>query len=128
MKKLLALLPVFALASCATSPLSPPAQAGTVDHVVLMWLKRPGNLEDKLALAKAARELRAIPGTVIFDHGTALKSDRPVVDDSFDFALISRFQSSEALHAYETHPLHVQKVNEVIKPLSKKILVYDVTH
>lgn len=127
MKKLLALLPALALVSCATTSLAPSARPGTVDHVVLFWLKRPGNAEDKAAFAAAAEELRVIPGMHFFDHGNALKSERPVVDDSFDFALVSRFESAAALHAYETHPLHVKKVNEVLKPLSKKVVAYDVT-
>ncbi|BCU76144.1 Dabb family protein [Luteolibacter sp. LG18] len=127
MKALLALVPVLALASCATSPLAPPAAPGTVDHVVLIWLKKPGNAADKQAISATADELRAIPGMKFYDKGTALQSDRPVVDDSFDFALVSRFESAAALQAYETHPLHQKKVAEVLKPLSKKIVVYDVT-
>ncbi|OYV05741.1 MAG: hypothetical protein CFE26_09995 [Verrucomicrobiales bacterium VVV1] len=65
-------LSILALASCAT--IAPPAPKGTVDHVVVLWLKRPGN-----ALA------------------------------------------------YETNPVHVKKVETVLKPLAGKILVYDVT-
>lgn len=127
MKLLIAFASALFLASCATSAIAPPASKGSVDHVVLIWLKRPGNAQDKQALAAAAEELRAIPGIKSLNHGPALPSDRPVVDDSFDTGLVIHFDSAAALNAYETHPLHVKKVTEVLKPLSRKIVVYDVT-
>ena len=125
MKLLLTLATSLSLASCAT--IAPPAAKGTVDHVVLIWLKRPGNASDRQAVLSASRDLRVIPGIKFLDAGTALASDRPVVDDSFDIGLTMRFDSAKSLQAYETSPLHVKKVTEVLKPLSKRILVYDIT-
>ena len=81
----------------------------------------------KLLLTLAAfTDLRAIPGIKFLDAGTPLASDRPVVDDSFDVGLTVRFDSAQSLHAYEIDPGHVKKVNEVLKPLTKKIVVYDI--
>lgn len=125
MKLLLAFASALFLASCATSTIAPPAAKGSVDHVVLFWLKRPGNAEDRKALAAAAEELRVIPGIKSLNVGTVLKSDRPVVDDSFDTALVVHFDSAASLNAYEVNPLHVKKINEVLKPLTRKIVVYD---
>ncbi|MEO5915442.1 MAG: Dabb family protein [Luteolibacter sp.] len=124
MKSLLALTASLSLVSCAT--IAPPAAHGTVDHVVLMWQKRPGNAADREKLLAACSELRVIPGIKFLDSGTALASERPVVDDSFDVGLTLRFDSATSLHAYETDPRHVKKVNEVLKPLTKKIVVYDI--
>jgi len=119
-------LSILALASCAT--IAPPASSGTVDHFVLLWQKRPGNLEDRKDLAAAADSLRVIPGIRALDYGPALQSDRPVVDDSFDIGMLVRFDSAASLHAYETDPRHVEKVTKVLKLLTKKIVVYDVIH
>lgn len=124
MKTILTLTATLFLASCAT--IAPPAAPGTVDHIVLIWLKRPGNAADRQAILAASKELRVIPGIKFLDSGTALPSKRPVVDDSFDVGLTMRFDSAESLSAYEKNPLHVKKVTEVLKPLSKKILVYDI--
>lgn len=126
MKLLLVLAASLALCSCAT--IAPPAKRGTVDHVVLMWLKRPGNSADRTQLLSTCNELRVISGIQILDAGTALASDRPVVDDSFDVGLTVRFDSAKSLHAYETDPRHVKKVTEVLKPLTRKLLVYDIVH
>ncbi len=125
MKFLLALATSLAFVSCAT--IAPPASRCTVDHVVLIWLKRPGNAMDRQALIAISEDLRAIAGIQFLDAGTALGSDRPVVDDSFDIGFTMRFDSIQALRAYETNPLHVKKVTEVLRPLSRKILVYDIT-
>ena len=125
MKLLLTLVATLSLVSCAT--IAPPAPRGSVDHVVFVWLKRPGNAADRQAILSAADDLRVIPGLKFLDAGTALASDRPVVDDSFDIGLTMRFDSAKSLQAYETDPRHVKKVTDVLKPLSKKILVYDIT-
>ncbi len=126
MKSILAAALCLALASCATSSIAPPAKKGTVDHVVLMWQKRPGNTADRAKLSAACDELRALDGIQFLDHGTALPSERPVVDDSFDLGMVVRFDSAKSLHTYETDPRHVKKVNEVLKPLTKRIQVYDI--
>ena len=124
MKPILTLAASLTLISCAT--LAPPAAHGTVDHIVLIWQKRPGNAADRQALLAACADLRAIPGIKFLDAGTALASDRPIVDDSFDVGLTMRFDSVKSLRAYETDPRHLKKVNEVLKPQSKRIVVYDI--
>ena len=124
MKALLASFAGLALVSCAS--IAPTSKSGSVDHVVLIWLKRPDNAADRQALRQAAEDLKAISQVKSISHGTALASERPIVDDSFDVGFVMRFDSPADLHAYETHPLHIAKVDSVLKPLTKKIVVYDV--
>ena len=124
MKTLAAALTALGLASCAS--IAPPAKTGTVDHVVLVWLKRPGNAEDKQTLVELGNELRSIPGISFLDSGTALPSERPIVDDSFDIGYVMRFDSSAALASYAVHPKHVEAKDELLR-LSRKIVVYDIT-
>ena len=125
MKKYLALSIAALLSSCAT--IAPPAKSGTVDHVVMFWQKNSGNKEDRKKITDAIDRLRVIEGVTSLDYGTAVASDRPVVDDSFDIALFVRFTDVNALHAYEKDPRHLKEVNEVLLPLTKKIQVYDFT-
>lgn len=113
------------LASCAT--VRPPPASGAVDHVVFVWLKRPGHAEDRAALIEASQALRDIPGLRALDVGTALPSPRPVVDDSFDLGFVMRFDSAAALKAYETHPRHLA-ARDRLMALSRSVLVYDITH
>lgn len=125
MKKYLVLAFAALLSSCAT--IAPPAKSGTVDHVVMFWQKNPGNQQDRKKITDAIERLRVIEGIQLLDYGTAVASDRPVVDDSFDIALLVRFDDVKALHAYEADPRHMKEVNEVLLPLTKKVQVYDFT-
>jgi hypothetical protein len=125
MKSLIALVLAGLLSSCAT--IAPPAPSGSVDHVVMFWQKNPGNAADRKKITAAMDRLRVIEGITALDYGTAVPSNRPVVDDSFDVALLVRFKDAKALHAYETDPRHTKEVKEVLLPLTKKIQVYDFT-
>ena len=125
MKKFISLLFAALLSSCAT--IAPPAKSGTVDHVVMFWQKNPGNQADRQKIMAAMDRLRVIEGITALDYGSAVASERPVVDDSFDIALLVRFTNADALHAYEKDPRHTKEVKEVLLPLTKKIQVYDFT-
>ncbi|MCB9876120.1 MAG: Dabb family protein [Planctomycetes bacterium] len=114
------------LAGCQAGPTSF-GTAPQVEHVVLIWLKQPGNELVKAEMAATSRTLPAqIPGIVAMSIGGPLPSDRDVVDDSFDLALVMRFENAEALHTYETHPVHVDAVKTVLAPNAARIVVYDV--
>ncbi|MFY7816781.1 MAG: Dabb family protein [Akkermansiaceae bacterium] len=125
MKTFLALAVTALFSSCAT--IAPPAPKGSVDHVVMFWQKKPGDLQDRQKITDAMDRLRVIEGITFLDYGTAVASDRPVVDDSFDIALLVRFKNVDALHAYESDARHTKEVKEVLLPLTKKIQVYDFT-
>jgi hypothetical protein len=130
MKKTIALFAIAAsglLTSCAQLGCQAPSKAGNVEHVVLVWLNEPGNARHKEQMIAAARTFpKEIPGILSMSIGGALRSDREVVDDSFDLALVMRFKDKEALDAYEKHPVHVKAVKEVLAPNASKLKVYDV--
>jgi hypothetical protein len=98
-----------------------------VEHVVLVWLKKPGNAADRAAVIAAAKQFQAeIPEIQRLSVGTAVPSDRPVVDDSFDIGLVMRFADAAAMGRYEKSAVHQKAVAEILKPRAKKLLVYDV--
>jgi len=112
--------------SLAESVRNPRSHAGGITHVVLLWLKTPG---DRAAIEKiiaTSRQFTSIPGVMNVRVGRPLASTRPVVDATFDVGLTMSFRDEAALHAYETHPQHVKAVTEVLRPLAGKILVYDI--
>ena len=122
------LLALSLLASCTSCPLGHEVTSkGKVEHVVLVWLKKPGNAADRAAVVAAAKKFqREIPEIQHLSVGTPLASERPVVDDSFDVGLVMRFANAADLSTYEKHPVHVKAVKEVLQPIAKKLLVYDV--
>lgn len=103
----------------------PDRSDGKVKHIVLVWLKDPGNVQDRRRLIETSHSFRKIPGVLDVSAGTPLESERPVVDDSFDVAVIITFQSTEAMQNYETHPIHIKAVEEVLRPVTDRMVVYD---
>jgi hypothetical protein len=67
-----------------------------------------------------------IPGIVSFTYGESLASTRPVVDSSYDLAILMRFRDARALAYYESHPWHKKAVSDVLKPLTAKVVIYDI--
>lgn len=118
----------LALSSCTTCPFGCQTTAkGEVEHVVLVWLKRPGNAADRATLVATAKKFQAeIKQIQHLSVGPAVPSDRDIVDDSFDVGFIMRFGDKEAMTAYEKHPVHVNAVKQTLMPLAKKVLVYDI--
>jgi hypothetical protein len=133
MKKAKALLQILAafclvqLSSCAQFGYQKAPQGGQVEHIVLLWLKQPGNADQRDKVIAAGKTLRDIPGVLSVTAGQPLASDRPIVDDSFDVGFVIRFASKAAGESYQTHPLHMKAVAEVLKPLAGKLLIYDYT-
>lgn len=118
----------FLLSACSTCPIGQKTTAkGKIEHIVLVWLKRPGNAADRATLLACARKFQA--EIKLIEHlstGTAVPSERPIVDDSFDIGFIMRFASKADMTTYEKHPVHVQTVKDTLLPLAKKVQVYDI--
>jgi len=118
----------LALSSCTTCPFGCQTTAkGKVEHVVLVWLKRPGNAADRATVIATAKKFQAeISQIQHLSVGPAVPSERPIVDDSFDVGFVMRFASKADMDAYEKHPVHQNTVKETLLPLAKKVQVYDI--
>lgn len=129
------LLPVSVLllvSGCQTTAKQPAHAAAavnekaTVVHVVLFWLKTPGDDAAVRRIIETSQTFRAIPGVVDLAVGRPIPSTRPVVDSSFDVGLMITFTDEAALNAYETHPIHASAVANTLRPLAAKVQVYDI--
>lgn len=100
-------------------------QQAPVSHVVVCWLKEPGNAAARQELIDGSRSLAKIPGIVSVSAGQPIPSTRPVVDSSFDVAIVMKFKDEKSLTAYEKHPVHLQAVERTLKPLVAKYVIYD---
>ncbi len=108
--------------------ISPPAQPGSVPspitHVVVFWADEPRETNTARILEGAAT-LARIPGVMEYRHGKAVPSPRGAVDDSFAVAISMTFADGAAMDAYRTHPIHVEFVENVMKPLATRFVAYD---
>ena len=96
-----------------------------VIHTVFLWLKQPGDVQHRQQLMLATNRLRAIPGVLDIHFGEKIESDRDIVDDSFDIGITMYFSSTQAMNEYLVHPLHHAVVEQEIRPLVDRIVVYD---
>lgn len=98
---------------------------GSVTHVVMVWLKDPGNKAMRNQFIKESRTLNDLPGIIHRHVGEVLPSDRKIVDDTFDVAITATLKSEQALQAYLKHPKHKQIVEKKLKPLINRAIAYD---
>lgn len=94
-------------------------------HVVIFWSDPANSKATDELLAGMNKYLRPIPGVLQFHAGRMVPSHRPVVEQSYQVALNLVFAGKQAQDDYQAHPLHVEFVEKVLKPLVKKVTVYD---
>lgn len=112
------------LSGCATAPKS--AASGKIYHVGLVWLKEPGNAEQRQRIVAAAHSFaREIPEVQCLSVGQTLPSQSSYVDDSFDVCVVMQFADKAAMERYNQHPMHQKAAREAFLPLSQKIVFYD---
>ena len=94
-------------------------------HVVIFWTDPVKSQAVDELLAGARKFLAAIPGIVSFHVGRMAPSHRAVVDQSYQVALNVQFTDKKAQDDYQIHPLHLEFVEQVFRPLCRKVVVYD---
>jgi hypothetical protein len=119
-----ALIALFLLAMTGCASLRP-SSGSEIDHVVVIWLKDHGNAQQQQQMIDRSKRFTQIPGVLSVSVGTCLPSTRPVVDTSYDVAVVMRFANEQALHQYDQHPIHKKAVQELLAPLAAKIVIYD---
>ena len=103
------------------------AEMGKLYHIGLVWLKEPGNAEQRRKVIEAAHAFaKEIPEVESLSVGQALPQARSAyVDASFDVCFVMKLKDKAAMDRYGAHPVHQKAAQEVFLPLSQKILFYD---
>jgi hypothetical protein len=101
--------------------------AAHVMHIVVCWLKNPGDTAARKQLIDESKAFASIPGVVSVSTGPVMPSTRPAVDSSFDVAVVMKFKDQASLEAYGKHPQHLAAIERTLKPLVTKHIVYDYT-
>ncbi len=94
-------------------------------HIVIFWTDPARPEAADAVIAGADKYLKNIPGVLSFHVGKMAPSHRPVVDQSYQAALNLSFPNKAAEHAYQSHPQHLEFVEQCVKPFVKKVVVYD---
>ena len=94
-------------------------------HVVLCWLKEPGDEMHRKQIIEMTKTFQKIPGVIEAQAGEVVLSDRDIVDDSYDVGILIVTKNENELQKYLDHPIHQKAKKDVLVPLADKILVYD---
>ncbi|MCF7971963.1 MAG: Dabb family protein [Methylococcaceae bacterium] len=96
-----------------------------VSHVIVVWLKEPGNAQMREKFIQASRALEQLPGVLSRHVSAVIPSERPKVDDTFDVAVTVTFENAEALKHYMQSPKHKKMLDEQLKPIVNRVVVYN---
>lgn len=75
-------------------------------HSVYFWLKRDLSSEQIAAFEKDLNALREVETVKQAYIGNPGPTDRPIIDRTYDYALILVFENKADHDTYQTHPIH----------------------
>jgi hypothetical protein len=101
------------------------AAESRIAHVVVIWLKRPGNVHDEHALVRASKEFEHIPGVLQVQAGPGMAVTRPAIEQTFDLGVVMIFKNRKALERFAHDERHVLAIQRLLKPLAARYLVYN---
>lgn len=119
-----ALLAILLLSSSCAALRQPKPIQGDFAHIVLFWM------EGQTELGKAAfrQDMEAFIRSSAYAKrmhiGTPAGTDRPVVDNSYDFCLIVTFDNQAGHDSYQKEPAHLAFI-EKTKGMWSRIQIFD---
>ncbi|HEY9117224.1 MAG TPA: Dabb family protein [Roseivirga sp.] len=126
MKKFVLLLSLVVFYACESSPQQLPAEDPLV-HTAYFWFKEGVTDEQIEAFHKRSEELTKIPEVMALYTGKPADTNRPIVERSYDFAVVVHLKDLAAHDAYQQHPIH-QKLLTDYSPLWERVMVTDIEH
>ncbi|MCM8535725.1 MAG: Dabb family protein [Lentisphaeraceae bacterium] len=93
-------------------------------HTVFFWLEKDLTEAQREAFKQGATTLTEIQPNVAAYLGVPAKTDRPVIDRTYDYSLTAIFESKEDQDLYQDHPVHLKFIENHAKDWAK-VQVYD---
>lgn len=93
-------------------------------HAVYFYLKNSDSEADRNALYAGLKTLATIPDISTSFVGPPAETRRPVIDSSYDLAMVSVFADKAAHDVYQEHPTHLQFVADCAH-LWERVQIYD---
>jgi hypothetical protein len=93
-------------------------------HHVYFWMKPEATKEEKDKLFKGIESISKIETVKVSHVGVPADTDRPVIDKSYAFSLLTVFDDKKGHDIYQEHPVHLKFIEEC-KHLWTKVQVYD---
>jgi Stress responsive A/B Barrel Domain len=93
-------------------------------HVVNFWLKKGLNQDDIALFEAGVKSLGTIETVTQFNVGKPAGTDRPVIDRSYDYCLLTAFNDEAGHDFYQIAPIHLEFIQNCAH-LWDKVLIYD---
>ncbi len=93
-------------------------------HHVFFWMSPDATDADRAQLKQGMETLTTIEGIKQWHTGTPADTDRPVIERSYAFSWLLIFDTSAQQEVYQSHPTHLQFI-ENCGHLWTKVIVYD---
>jgi hypothetical protein len=93
-------------------------------HHVYFWFKKPVSKKDKTRFEEALKKLATIETISEVHLGVPASTRRDVVDRSYTYSLLTIFNNKEDHDIYQTHPVHLNFIEEC-SDLWENVIVYD---
>lgn len=94
-------------------------------HHVFFWLKENLTQEEIKQFEEGVKSLLTIESVKFGDVGKPAATDRPIIERSYSYSLLTAFENKEDHDAYQPpNEIHKKFVNEC-SHLWQKVLIYD---
>ena len=94
-------------------------------HTAYFWFKATATPEQVKAFKEDTERLRDIEQVKALYYGAPAATDRPVVEKSYDFAVVVHFENLAAHDIYQAHDIH-QNLLKNHSALWERVMVTDV--
>lgn len=114
------------LSGCAATPVEPQHR---LHHLVIVWLKQPGDANLRQLYIDKSKPLAQLPGVMAYDVGSPARVKRrhtsSALDESYDVAIASEFENQAAFELFLKNPTYGRIAQEVLRPMVQRYQVYD---
>jgi hypothetical protein len=93
-------------------------------HCVFFWLKDGITQQERASFEQGLASLTVISGVLHGTFGVPASTDRPVIDRSYSYGLMVKFNDLPGHDAYQVDPLHKEFLKNC-SHLWERVQVYD---
>jgi hypothetical protein len=94
-------------------------------HTVIFWLKKDLTEDQKVEFTNEVKTLGEISSVESFHLGTpAPTPKRPVIEDSYDYAITVVLKDMDAHDDYQVDPIHLDFIDKC-KDMWERVVIYD---
>ena len=93
-------------------------------HHVFFWLKDDLSATDIQNFEEGVKSLLKIEAVKFGDIGKPASAEKPVIDSSYSYSLLTVFDNKQGHDLYQPHETH-KRFLERFSPFYKKVLIYD---